>query len=128
MDRMTQKMHFDHRIYNQINLLLVLGRPILIGLAALAISTNAPRVCAETPRSESVITCINRVSGWSWQIRIDYTRSTVDSNPAHINNAQISWHDQTDGGNYTLDRNSGNLTVIVASSTGGYFLHHHCKL
>jgi hypothetical protein len=121
-------MHFDHRICRQIKFLLVLGRPILTGLAALVISTNVPPVCAETPRSESVITCINPVSGWSWQIRIDYSRSTVDSNPARISNAQISWHNTADGGNYTLDRNSGNLTVIVASSTGGYFLHHHCRL
>jgi hypothetical protein len=42
--------------------------------------------------------------------------------------ARVSWHDATDGGNYTLDRKSGELTVVVASSTGGYFLHHHCKL
>ena len=52
----------------------------------------------------------------------------ADSNPARINEAQISWHDTTDGGNYTLDRKSGELTVVVASSTGGYFLHHRCKL
>jgi len=52
----------------------------------------------------------------------------VDSNPARISAAEISWHDATDGGNYTLDRKSGNLTVIVASSTGGYFLRDRCNL
>ena len=52
----------------------------------------------------------------------------MDSNPARISDAKISWHDAKDGGNYTLDRNSGKLTVIVASSTGGYFLYDHCRL
>jgi hypothetical protein len=60
--------------------------------------------------------------------RIDYDRVTVDSNPAQISAAKISWHDAKDGGNYTLDRVSGNLTVIVASSTGGYFLYDRCAL
>ena len=45
-----------------------------------------------------------------------------------ISPAQISWHDAKDGGNYTLDRASGDLTVVLASSTGGYFLHHRCAL
>jgi hypothetical protein len=129
MDRMTQKMHFDHKIGRKIRLLLVRGRPILTGFgASLAIASNIPPVGAEMPRSEVAITCINPVSGWSWQIKIDYARSTVDSNPAHIRDTQVSWHDATDGGNYTLERNTGNLTEIVASSTGGYFLHHHCRL
>ncbi len=52
----------------------------------------------------------------------------MDSNPARISDAQISWHDATDGGNYTLDRKSEKLTVVVASSTGGYFLYHRCRL
>jgi len=73
-----------------------------------------------------VMTCTNRARGAAWQISIDYDRATVDSNPAKVGDAQISWHDDKDGGNYTLDRKSGDLTVIVASSTGGYFLHDHC--
>ena len=59
-------------------------------------------------------------SGASWQIKVDYDRSTVDSNPARVSDAEISWHDADDSGNYTLDRKSGKLTVIVPSSTGGY--------
>jgi hypothetical protein len=73
-----------------------------------------------------VITCTNPASGATWQINIDYDRATVDANPARVSEAEISWHDTKDGGNYTLDRKSGNLTVIVASSTGGYFLHDRC--
>ena len=78
--------------------------------------------------AEDAITCVNPASGAHWQIRVDYERNTVDSYPARITEANISWHDTSDGGNYTLDRKSGNLTVVVASSTGGYFLNDHCKL
>jgi hypothetical protein len=79
-------------------------------------------------QDERVITCTNLASGSSWQIRIDFGKATVDSNPARMSNSKITWHDATDGGNYTLDRVSGNLTVVVASSTGGYFLHHRCRM
>ena len=76
----------------------------------------------------SAITCTNPASGTSWQIAIDYEARTVDANPASIGDGTISWHDAKDGGNYTLDRRSGSLTVIVASSTGGYFLFDRCEL
>ena len=95
---------------------------IVIGVIVMSVSA----VGAE--RGETAITCTNPASGASWQIKVDYDRSTVDSNPARIRDTMISWHDATDGGNYTLDRKSGNLTVIVASSTGGYFLHDRCRL
>ena len=78
--------------------------------------------------SETRMTCVNPASGVHWQIRIDYDRRTVDSNSASINGSEISWRDASDGGNYTLDRKSGDLTMVAASSTGGYFLHHHCEL
>ncbi len=118
-------MHYDYKMGR---LLLALGRPIVAGLGTLAIAINVPGVSAEIQRGETAITCTNPVSGVSWQIRIDYGRSTVDSNPARITGAEISWHSPADGGNYTLDRKSGNLTVVVASSTGGYFLHDRCRL
>jgi len=73
------------------------------------------------------VTCTNPHSGVTWQIRIDYDHGTVDANPARISDREISWRDR-DGANYTLDRKSGNLTVIIASSTGGFFLHDRCKL
>src|SRR5262249_48624149 len=63
----------------------------------------------------------------SWQIAIDYDRRTVDSNPARISDAEISWRDAKDGWNYTLNRKSGKLTVILASATGGNFLYDHCS-
>ncbi len=81
-----------------------------------------------TPHGEVATTCTNVASGANWQIRIDYDKATVDSNPARISDAQISWKDAADGGNYTLDRKSGKLTGILASSTGGSFFYHQCKL
>jgi hypothetical protein len=98
------------------------------GMAALAVGMVVPAVGAEPPHGETAITCTNLASGTNWQIKVDYDKGTVDSNPAHISDEQISWHDASDGGNYTLDRKSAKLTVVVASSTGGYFLYHRCQL
>jgi len=81
---------------------------------------------AAAPAAE--VTCTNRASGATWQISIDYAHSTVDSNPAKVSDSEIVWHDAKDGGNYTLDRKTGELTAIMPSSTGGYFLHHRCRL
>lgn len=88
----------------------------------------APAVSGAAPHGTTTLVCTNPASHASWQIRIDFGQSTVDSNPARISEAKITWHDRTDGGNYTLDRTSGDLTVVLASSTGGYFLHDHCAL
>ena len=96
--------------------------------AMLAAGTALPVFAGEMQPAESAMTCTNPASGATWQIRIDYDGSTVDSNPARISDAKISWHDATDGGNYALDRKSGNLTVVVASSTRGYFVYDRCTL
>jgi hypothetical protein len=77
---------------------------------------------------QATVTCTNPVSGASWQILIDYSKATVDTYRANISGAEISWFDPKDGGNYTLDRRSGDLTASVASSTGGYFRHGRCSL
>jgi len=100
----------------------------IFGISALAVGVAVAATAGEAQRGEAAITCTNVSSGTSWQIRVDYDKSTVDSNPARINEAEISWHDTTDGGNYTLDRKSEKLTVVVASSTGGYSLFHRCRL
>jgi hypothetical protein len=101
---------------------------LAVGIGALAVGMAAPAICSAAQHGEAAITCTNVSSGTSWQIKIDYDKGTVDSNPARISDAQISWHDASDGGNYTLDRKSEKLTAIVASSTGGYFVYHRCKL
>lgn len=99
---------------------------LLPAVATLAVALAVSSAQAQS--GEITTICTNPVSGTSWQIRIDYDKSTVDSNPARISAARIWWHDAKDGGNYTLDRKSGDLTVIVASSTGGAFFYHRCKL
>ena len=103
-------------------------RTTTIAVGLLLVGLSAPAMADDASHGETTITCSNLASGATWQVRIDYDRRTADSNPARISDARITWHDPTDGGNYTLDRGSGELTVIVASSTGGYSLHHRCKL
>jgi hypothetical protein len=103
-------------------------RVLAAAIAGLAVGFAAPTINCDAQESESAITCVNPASGTSWQIVIDYGKATVDSNPAVITRAGISWFDPKDGGNYKLDRKSGDLTASVASSTGGYFRHARCRL
>ena len=100
------------------------NRLLAAAIAGLAVSV----VNGNAQESKTAITCTNPVSRTSWQIAIDFDKSTVDSNPAEITRAGISWFDPKDGGNYKLDRKSGDLTASVASSTGGYFRHGRCRL
>ena len=98
------------------------------GIAGLAVYLAVSTINCDAQESETAVTCVNPVSGTSWQIVIDYGKATVDSNPAEITRAGISWFEPKDGGNYKLDRKSGDLTASVASSTGGYFRHGRCHL
>jgi hypothetical protein len=107
--------------------IMLLNRPLAVGIAALAAGIVIPAIDGKTQPGATAMTCINPASGASWQIKIDYDNGTVDANPARVSDAKISWHDAKDGGNYTLDRKSGDLTVIVASSTGGYFIYDRCR-
>ncbi len=96
-------------------------------LAAVAIGAVASPAFGATQAVTTAL-CTNLASGTSWRITIDFAKATVDYYPARISVARISWHDAKDGGNYTLDRKSGKLTVIFASSTGGYFIYDQCRL
>jgi hypothetical protein len=97
-----------------------------IGTVLVSVGAVVP-LCFGAQSAESVFNCTNLASGAGWQIKINFQASTVDSNPARISSSTISWHDRSDGGNYSLDRSSGNLTVVIASSTGGYFIHDRCR-
>jgi hypothetical protein len=108
-------------------------RHLAVAIAALTAAIATTRLAAAPaggqPHSNAPsITCTNPASGATWQISIDYEHATVDANPAQVSDAEITWRDPKDGWNYKLDRRSGALTVIVASSTGGYFLHDQCRL
>ncbi len=99
------------------------------GLPRLAAAALVAMLASGVPAraAEVAMTCTNPYSGISWDVRIDYDKRTVDSFPADVSDARISWHDDRDGGNYRLDRATGKLTVVVASSTGGYFLYDRCE-
>jgi hypothetical protein len=95
---------------------------------ALAVMAGATASSAEPQHGERAITCMNKSSGTTWQIKVDYDRGTVDTNPASISDSKIAWRDANDGWRYTLDLTSGDLTVVLASSTGGNMYFHRCLL
>lgn len=108
--------------------LLLLTGPLAVTFGVLSVIASVPSRSADGAHGASAVICTNPYSGTTWQIKIDYDRATVDSNPAQISDATISWRSVSDGWNYTLDRKSGDLTIVLASATGGNFLYDHCKL
>jgi hypothetical protein len=107
---------------------VAIARSLACAIVSLAAMAGASAIAATAPDGKSIITCTNPYSGASWQLRIDFGRSTVDSNPAVIDDASIAWQDGKTGRKYLLDRKSGALTVTLASATGGNFLYDRCKL
>jgi len=95
---------------------------------AIVAGSAIPTVSGSAQEGKIALTCTNPSSGASWEIAIDFDNATVDSNRATIRDGKIAWFDPKDGSNYTLDRKSGALTAVVASSTGGYFRHGRCGL
>jgi hypothetical protein len=120
---MLQNEHFLGRLARA---RLTAIRPLAVGTGALALMLMTP-VIGYAQHGAKAVTCTNKASGASWQINIDYDHSTVDSVPATISDTEITWH-TADGQNFKLDRKSGDLTVILASSTGGSFLYDRCQL
>lgn len=112
----------------QLQTLLRMIRPVAGGIALAAGTVGLCAAAFAAAPSESAITCTNPASGTTWQIKVDYAHNTVDANAANISDSKISWHDAKDGGSYTLDRKSGNLTFVAPSSTGGYFIFDRCSL
>jgi hypothetical protein len=117
----------------RLDAMMVLTRHLAAAIAALMACVAMPAVAAAPAGGQAapdapMVTCTNPYSGTTWQISIDYEHATVDANPAQVSDAEISWRDAKNGWSYRLDRRSGALTVVVASSTGGYFLHDHCGL
>jgi hypothetical protein len=120
-------MHVQASVWS--SSLAVLGKSLAAAvISVLAVGFASHGLAIEMPHGEIAVTCTNPTSGATWQIKIDYDHGTVDANPARISDREISWRDAKDGWAYTLDRKSGNLTVVLASSTGGSFLYDRCKL
>jgi hypothetical protein len=106
---------------------ITLRNPVLAA-GILGLTANLAAINATAQESRATLTCTNPVSGFSWQILIDYRNAAVDSNPATITSAAVTWFDPKDRSYYRLDRNSGDLGATVASSTGGYFRPARCTL
>lgn len=99
-----------------------------VAAAILAASMIFPAIAARAQEKAIPVVCSNPVSGVHWQIMIDYQKNTVDSLPAAISPDEISWFDPKDGGYYSIDRESGDLTTALGSSTGGWLRHNHCAV
>jgi len=107
--------------------MMVAIRIPVMAFAALVAGALTLGTAGTSNAGETAIDCTNPASGVKWQIVVDVERGTVDSNPAEISDSKISWDDPKDGGHYTLDRESGRLRMVAASSTGGYMLFDRCK-
>lgn len=121
---MIKMFAYEHKTGRSLENLILIRRIALTMAGFIAV----PVIGAEAHSGEAAITCTNPYSGASFQVHVDYERSTVDSNPARIGAATISWQDDKSGRKYMLDRKSGNLTVTLASATGGNFLYDRCEL
>src|SRR5438309_814646 len=65
----------------------MVARRLAGGIGALAVGISAAAIGGEAPHGETAITCTNVSSGANWQIKIDYDKGTVDSNPARA----VTW-------------------------------------
>jgi hypothetical protein len=101
----------------------------LIGILILSCLMVVGAVTIPTSAQAAItLQCVNSSGGTTWNLEVDYDRRIVDSFPAEVTADQVSWRDTSRGGYYSLDRTSGALTFRNASSTGGYFLYHTCKV
>jgi hypothetical protein len=105
---------------------------VTLGLAVATLAASIGAGGAQPGRQSrddqfSEFQCTNPKSGTTWNVKVNYDRSTADSFPAKITKNQIAWHDTSHGGYYYLDRASGALTFKNASSTGGYAIHDTCR-
>jgi hypothetical protein len=107
---------------------LKLTGSLALAIGALAHSAAAPALSIEALHGQRAITCMNKSSGTTWQINVDYDHATVDANPASISDSKIAWRDAKDGWRYTLDLKTGDLAVVYASSMGGNTYFHRCQL
>jgi hypothetical protein len=98
---------------------------ISAAVAIVGVTISAPLQPAAA--TATVFRCTNNVSGAQWNVIIDFDNATADSYPAEITGRQIYWHNTADQGFYYLNRITGDLTILRASSTGGYEQHVSCR-
>jgi hypothetical protein len=104
---------------------------VAVGLSVAAVVAVFASGTAARPDPAGIdsttLRCSNPFSGATWEVAIDPKRRTADSFPADITDKTIRWHDAARGGSFELDRASGELTVVYASSMGGTFLKDNCR-
>ncbi|MGH6811431.1 MAG: hypothetical protein ACREDM_03515 [Methylocella sp.] len=104
------------------------GFAVTLALAVATLAASIGAANAQPGRQSKVdFQCTNPKSGTTWDVKVDYDRSTADSFPAKITDSRITWHDTLHGGYYYLDRASGALTFKNATTTGGYAIHDTCR-
>ena len=101
-----------------------LGFPAAVASAVLLLAAGG--TAAADAGSRLNLRCTNPASGASWPVVVDLGQRLVNSQPATIGDASISWRDPK-GGIYELERSTGQLRFRNASSTGGYFLFYACR-
>ena len=102
---------------------LAVKKPLVLAAAGLITLINSECLNA----APVTLRCTNPASGAVWDIKIDYQNATADSFPAKISGERIKWHNVLHGGYYEFNRRSGDLTVVYASSTGGFTLRDKCR-
>jgi hypothetical protein len=106
----------------------MIQRPVRLLLAALTVSGAATVIRPErAAAAPTVFHCTNTESGAKWSLRVDFDHGTADSYPATITAREISWHDTADQAFYTLNRATGDLKILRASSMGGWEHHDVCR-
>ena len=102
---------------------------LVAGIGALAVAMAAPAVGAEAQHGESAITCTNvgQRRELADQGRLRQGHRGFQSGP-HQRRARFRGMTRATAATTRLTANPAKLTVIVASSTGGYSLYHRCKL
>jgi hypothetical protein len=97
---------------------------ILVSLAIAGcetrVSTPKPAISPNAARIE----CVNPDNGFAWTLRLSQTAGTVDGWPARFGTERIFWRDSNSG--YELELANGALTIVRASSTGGYTSFDRC--
>jgi hypothetical protein len=88
----------------------------------------APGISLSAQAAVLTYQCVNTASQAKWTVKVDDVKKTADGFPAKITAGEITWSDRTTGGNYDLDRATGQLTYVASTSMGGYLLWHHCQL
>jgi hypothetical protein len=88
----------------------------------------APGVSLSAQAAVLTFQCVNTSSQAKWTIKVDDAQKTADGFPATITATEITWSEPNHGGNYELDRSTGELTFTNSTSMGGYMLFHRCQL